>query len=203
MNRIFLKYYLSFLIGFFLILYFNIVNNGSPDHVGINILKCLAGAVVGSAVLGTLYYKLDTQWGPSKREKTFIRPPFTELFQNGFKRQGEVVIGQVHNYPVIFFYTWQPVKSMIKLYIAFEMGSSFHVYANEDVLRDIVNRNQPANRFSSEAFVWTDNTIGCTFEYYFKPPTYKKLMAKVDELTGILVREGLTPMSSGKQIRLH
>ena len=190
------KYYLTFLVGFLLLLSLNIFRKDSPNSTWANGLICVAGALFGSIILGTFYYKLDTKWGPAKRKKVLLKSPFTELFQNGFTKHGDMAVGDSSGYTVIIYYTWLARKSTIRLSILFDM--SFTVYPATDLLNDIVNRNQPANRFSSLAHEWTRNSIGCTFEYNFKPPSYEKLRGKTEELTAILFREGLLPLSLEK-----
>ncbi len=173
----------------------------SLNRTLVNGLICLSGALFGSVTIGTIYYKLDTKWGPAKRKKIFLKSPFTELFQNGFARHNDMAVGTINGYTVIIFYTWLARKSTIRLSILFDVG--FSVYPAKDVLKDIINRNQPVNRFSSLAHEWTMNSIGCTFEYNFKPPSYEKMMAKTEELTALLLREGLIPQSLEKAISLQ
>jgi hypothetical protein len=191
------KYYLPLFVGFLLLFSYKTFTTPSPNRIEVNVLISIAGALTISAILGTLYYKLDTKWGPAKRKKILSKSPFSELFQNGFQKMGEVAIGQVNDYTVLIFYTWQAGgRPAIKMDILFDIG--FQVHPDEDVLKVIVNRNQPTNRFSSLAHEWTRNSIGCRFEYYFKPPPWHKLTEKAGELTGILLREGLEPISLEK-----
>jgi hypothetical protein len=191
------RYYLPLFVGSLLFLSVKTFTTPSPNRIAVNVLICIAGALVMSAILGTLYYMLDTKWGPAKRKKILLKSPFTELFKNGFQKMGEVAVGQVNGFTVLVFYTWQAGgRPVIKLDILFDIG--FHVHPENDVLKVIVNRNPPTNRFSSLAHEWTKNSIGCRFEYYIKPPAWQKLTAKAEELTEILLREGLEPMSIEK-----
>jgi hypothetical protein len=89
---------------------------------------------------------MDTKWGPAKRKKLLSKPPFTQLFENGFSRNGEMAVGVVQGYIITIFYTWTAGKSAIHLNALFDTG--FHVHSSEDVLKDIIYRNPPANRFS-------------------------------------------------------
>jgi hypothetical protein len=196
MMAIIRKYYLSFFVGFLLLLLWTLFTRESQNSNQVKGLICLGGALAGSIIVGTLYYLVDTKWGPAKRKKVLLKTPFTELFQNGFSKHNDMLVGTIHGYTVIIHYTWLARKSTIQLAILFDVG--FSVHASEDLLNAIINRNQPANRFSSLAHEWHRNSISCTFEYNFKPPSYEKLMTKMEELTAILLREGLIPLSLDK-----
>jgi len=154
---------------------------------------CLACAVLASIIVGTLYYMNATRWGPAKRKKRLLRSPFTELFQNGFTKQGDMAIGNIQGYTIVIHYIWLSGKSAIRLDALFDVG--FHVYDSEDVLKDIINRNPPANRFSDLAHEWTRHSISCMFEYHFNPPSYEKLKAKAEEFASILLREELVAIT--------
>jgi len=190
------KYYLGSFVGFLLFLLLTLFTRDSQNSNQVKGLICLGGALTGSIIVGTLYYLVDTKWGPAKRKKVLLKSPFTELFQNGFSKHNDMLVGTIHGYAVIVHYTWLAGKSTIQLVILFDVG--FSVYATEDLLHSIIHRNQPANRFSNLAHEWHRNSISCTFEYHFRPPAYEKLMAKIEELIAILLREGLIPLSLDK-----
>jgi len=187
------KYYLSFFVGFLLFLLFTLYTNDSQKSKQAKGLICLFGALGGSIFFGTIYYMVDTKWSPAKRKKMLLKPPFTELIENGFSKHNDMLVGTHKGYTVVIHYTWYPRKSTIRLIVLFDVG--FSVHATGDLLNSIFHRNQPVNRFSSLAHEWYRNAISCTFEYYFKPPSYEKLIAKMEDFTAILLREGLIPQS--------
>ena len=187
------RYYLNLFIGFILLFLVIPSSTDTPGPSSKNIPMRIGWALLLTIVCGTLYYLQNTKWGPARRKKILLKSPFTELFQNGFIQNGDAAIGNVNGYTVLIFYTWISRKSAIKMEILF--GIDFHVYNHDEVLRDIIHRNPPRNRFSDTAEEWTRNSVYCRFEYYFRPPSYKKLKAKAEELTAILLRENLVPLS--------
>lgn len=195
------RYYIGPLVAFILIFFIGLPTRASTQAPWLIVAIKSGGALFLAAVVGTLHYLQDTKWGPSKRRKMMLKSPFAELFQNGFARYGDVAIGKVQEYTTLVSYTWSAGRSVIKMDILFDIG--FQVFNTDEALQVIINRNPPANRFSSLAHEWTRNSIGCKFEYAFKAPSYERLRAKAEELTGILRREELIPMSIDKALQIE
>lgn len=194
------KYYLALFVGFFFLFFIRVLITKSPNSFWVNLLVCLGGALIISLSVGTLSYFLDTKWGPAKRKKMMSKSPFADLFLNGFIQQDDMAIGKLHDYTVIVNYIWPGGTSCIKLDVLFDI--EIHGSMTTDLIKEVSKRNKP-NRFTGIPFEWTKNSIGCTFQYNFKPPTYEKLIRKADEIIQILKKENLHPMTYEKALLLQ
>jgi hypothetical protein len=196
------KYYLPPFIGALFIFLPMIFIKKSPNSFLENVLICLGGAIITATLLGVLSFFIDTRWEPAKRKKRMLKSPFKELFQNGFVREDDLAIGNVREYTVIVQYFWSGGKYEIKLDILFDMGLYKMLTSASNAIKEIEKRNKP-NRFTAIPYQWTMNSVGCIFEYSFRPPSYEKLIKKANELIDVLKNERLSPMSYDKAITLN
>ena len=200
--KIIRKYYLGFFVTFSLIFFLSIFVKNSPNSFGLNVLIGLAGAFVISVVCGTLYYLQDTRWGPARKRRAFLKPPFTQLQASGFTRQDEVAVGLIDGYTVIVNFIWPGGKEALRLDLLFDIGLPPDANVDE-MLKDISKRNKSNNRWTGLPYIWTRNSVGCMFEYTFKPPPADKLLSKARELADVLKKERLRPMSYADALRLQ
>ena len=195
------NYYLFLFILFFVLFSISAFTTDSPNSVTVNLLIAFAGALVISLSCGTLYYFRDTKWEPRRREKMLIRSPFPQLLQDGFTRKGNLFHGKINGYSTVVQYSRLDGKKAIKLDVLFDprvVGQSM----TREMLIDISNRNKPRNKFTDPPYAWTKNSIGQTFEYNLKPPTYDMIIKQAELFTQILTLERHKPINFEEAERL-
>lgn len=179
------KYYLLTFIGFFVATGIRTFTTESTHSFIKNALITVVTALVISLIAGTLYYFLDTKWGPNKRKKMFGKKPFTELFINGFVQKDDVAAGIVGCYTVIVNYAWPNGVSAIAINVLFD--KDFAARYKGDI-GDIKSRNK--------SYTWNEGAVGRLLTYNFIPPTYDKIMETAETLISVLKAEGLSPIDS-------
>ena len=197
MKAIIKQYYFIPFIGFLILFSLQGLGLKSPNTFLENTLIVIGGALLLSLIVGTIYYFLDTKWGPSKRKKKLLKPPFSDLLAAGFQIQEDFILGTIDGYTVIVMFTWPGGKSAIQVDVLFDPRISNHLISMEDV-DQLEKRNKRSNLWANNSFNWTRNSIGHVIEYTFKAPSHQKVLEKSKEMTGILMREGLRPISYEK-----
>jgi hypothetical protein len=179
------KYYLLTFIGFFVATGIKTFTTESTHSFIKNALITVVTAFVVSLIAGTLYYFLDTKWGPNKRIKMFSKKPFTELFMNGFVQKDDVAAGIVDRYMVIVNYSWPNGVSAIGINVLFD--KDFAARYNGDIA-DVKSRNKP--------YLWNEGAVGRLLTYNFSPPSYNKILETAEKMISVLKTEGLPPTNS-------
>lgn len=197
MKSIIKQYYLIPFIGFLVLFSLKGFSLKSPNTFLENALIVTGGALLLSVIVGTIYYFVDTKWGPSKRKKKLLKPPFSDLLAAGFQIKEDFILGSIEGYTVIVMYTWPEGKSAIQVDVLFDPRISDDFISMEDVDR-IEKRNKKPGVWANNNFNWTRNSIGHVMEYTFKAPSHQKILDKSKEMTGILMKEGLVPISYEK-----
>ena len=195
------NYYLFLFILFFVLFSISAFSTDSPNSVTVNLLIAFAGALVISLSCGTLYYFRDTKWEPRRREKMMIRSPFPQLLQEGFTRKNSLFHGRINAYTAVTQYSLDNGKKAIKLDVLFDPRVAGQLMTHE-MLNEISNRNKPLNKFTDPSYTWTKNSIGQTFEYNLKPPTYDMIIKQAELFTRILTLERLKPINFEEAERL-
>src|SRR5262245_6516169 len=108
------QYYFFPFVGFLIMLGLKTINIKSPNSPLENAMILIGGALLLSLIVGTIYYFLDTRWGPAKREKKFSKSPFRELLDLGFKREKDFIVGTVNGFTTIVMYQWPGGRSAIR-----------------------------------------------------------------------------------------
>jgi hypothetical protein len=175
------KYYLLTFFSAFVVTGIKTFTTESTHSFIKNALITVVSAFVISLIAGTLYYFLDTKWGPNKRKKMFGKKPFSELFMNGFVQKDDVAIGVLNRYTVVVSYTWPNGVSTIAVNVLFD--KDFAALYKGDI-DDIRKRNR--------AYTWNEGAVGRLLAYNFIPPTYDKVMETAQTLIGVLQAEGLS-----------
>ena len=176
------KYYLLTFIGFFVATGIKTFTTESTHSFTKNALITVVTAFAVSLIAGTLYYFLDTKWGPNKRKKMFGKKPFSELFMNGFIQKDDVATGVINSYTVVVNYAWPNGVSTIAINVLFD--KDFAARYNGDIA-DLKKRNK--------AYIWNEGAVGRLLTYNFVPPTYDKVMETAEKLISVLKAEGLPP----------
>jgi hypothetical protein len=175
------KYYLLTFIGFFVATGIKTFTTESTHSFLKNALITVVTAFVVSLIAGTLYYFLDTKWGPNKRRKMFGKKPFSDLFMNGFVQKDDVAVGVIDGYTVVVSYTWPNGVSTIAVNVLFDKDVAARYYGD---IRDVRKRNKN--------YIWNEGAVGRPLAYDFTPPRYDKVMETAETLIGVLKTEGLT-----------
>ena len=191
------KYYLFPFICFVITLAAKTIGIKSPNTPQENLLILLIGALSLSAIIGTLYYFLDTKWGPKKRERRFSKSPFKQLLEGGFRREGDFAIGTIRDYTVIVMYVWPGGKSAIKIDVLFDPRLSDNFFSDDDI-RQMEKRNKKSSFWTNQNYSWTLNSVGYLLEYAIRPPSDKKVISKAQEMVDTLIKEKLKPISLKK-----
>lgn len=197
MWKIIKQYYLLTFIGFFIVFSLRAITTKSPNTLLENLLFVLAGSFILSVFVGTIYFYIDTKWGPKKREKRFSKAPFKQLLESGFKRDGDFLSGIIDGYTVTVMFVWPSGKSAIKIEVLFDprsLGSSISF----DEIKQIEKRHKKGGFWLSQENDWTRNSVGLSLEYNFKPPSAETVVAKAQELTDMLIKENIKPISFEK-----
>ena len=197
MKSIIKQYYFFPFILFLILFVLQAFVLKSPNSPLQNALIVVIGALVLSFIVGTIYYFQDTKWGRAKREKKFSKPPFKDLLIIGFKRKGDFIMGSINGYTVIVMYTWHTGKSAIKIDILFDPQFSSRFLTMDEVIQ-LEKRNKKSNLWKANQLNWTRNSIEHLIEYNFSPPDYTEILTKAEEMVGILIKEGLNPISYEK-----
>jgi hypothetical protein len=197
MKKIIRQYYLFTFVGFFVVFSLQSLVVKSPNSFLENLLIAGAGALVLSLTIGTIYYFLDTKWGPAKREKRFSKPPFTELIDAGFQRENDCVIRTIDGYSVMVMYTWHTGKPAIEVTVLFDPRYLDGFFTGDDI-NQFEKRNRDKRWWSARTFSWARNSISHSLEYNFSPPSYRKVIASAEAIIEILIREGLRPIGRDK-----
>jgi hypothetical protein len=172
------KYYLLTFIGFFIATGIKTFTIESTHSLTKNALITVVTAFVVSLIAGTLYYFLDTKWGPNKRKKMFSKKPFSELFMNGFVQKDDVAVGVLNRYTVVVSYSWPNGVSTIAVNVLFD--------------KDFALLYKGDNKRRNRAYIWKEGAVGRLLAYNFVPPTYDKIMETAETLIGVLQTEGLS-----------
>lgn len=194
MKMIIKKYYLVPFIVFLILFSLKALGLKSPNSPLENIFIVIGGVLILSLIVGTIYYFQDTKWGPAKREKKFSKSPFTDLFGIGFKREGDFMMGKINGYTTIVMYTWQMGKPSIVIDILFDPWVSDHFLTMKEVIA-LEKKNKGSNLWKANQLDWTRNSIRHVIEYNFSSPSFQKIIAKAEEMSGVLLKEGLHPIS--------
>ena len=202
MNKIIRRYYLFSFLGFFVLFLITYLPRKSPNNTWINVLICLGGALLISVICGTIYYLQDTKWGPAKRKKRMDKSPFLEFYDYGFTRMEDYARGNIDGYEVLVMYAWWPGgKPAVRIDVLFDMGP-----ATKDSSMSHINhlskRIKSPNGWHDPMYEWNRNSLGVVYSYTFSPPSFKRLMKKINELIEVLKREGLSPMNIGEAIHV-
>lgn len=195
------KYYLFPFLFFLAAFIIRALTTKSPNTPLENTLIVIGGALLISLTIGTLYYFLDTRWGPSQQVKKLSKSPFKDLVQMGFKQEDNFIIGQMNGYTTIVSYTWHTGKHGIRIVVLFNPRFSDRFLTYKELIA-IEKRNKKSNLWKNNSIVVTRNSIEHIIEYSFKAPHYTKVLAKAEELSAILIKENLQPVSPEKNEEL-
>ena len=194
MKKIIWHYYFIPFVGFLLLLALKGLGLKSPNSFLENVVIVVGGALLLSAVVGTIYYFLDTKWGPAKQKRKLLKPPFSDLLASGFRTEENFVVGAVNNYTVVVFYTWPGGKSAIQVDVLFDPRTGTDFRSMGDVI-ELEKRNKKSSVWTDNNLHWTRNSIGHSMAYTFKAPSHQKILSKAEEMIGILNSEKLRPIS--------
>ena len=188
------KYYLFPFVGFIILFAVKTIGVKSPNTPQENFLIILLGALLLSTIIGTIYYFLDTKWGPKKREKRFFKTPFKQLLEGGFRREDDFITGTVNGYTIIVMYVWPGGKSAINIDVLFD-PRFLHGFLSAEDIRQIEKRNKKSSFWTNHNYLWTLNSVGLSLEYTLTPPSAEKVITRAKELVDILIKEGLKPIT--------
>jgi hypothetical protein len=191
MKSIIKQYYFFPFILFLILFVLKTFAIKSPNSRLQNILIVVIGALAGSIIVGTIYYFQDTKWGPAKRKKRLSKSPFKDLIDIGFERKDDFIVGKINDYTTIVMYTWESGKPGIKIDLLFNPRPSTDFLT----ARDIDQFEKRHKNVWKNPLYWTRNSIGQLFEYNFSPPSFKKIIVKAKEMSDILIKEGMRPIS--------
>jgi hypothetical protein len=169
------KYYFFPFVSFIILFCIKAIGIKSPNTLQENVLLVLVGALSLSAFVGTLYYFLDTKWGPKKREKRFTKTPFKQLLEGGFRREEDYILGTVNCYTVIVRYVWPGGSSAVKIDVLFDPRCSSS-FISPDAIKQIEKRNKKSSFWSTDNYLWTLNSVGLLLEYSINPPSAQKVI---------------------------
>lgn len=88
-------------------------------------------------------------------------------------------------------YTWESGKPGIKIDLLFNPRPSTDFLTT----RDMDQFEKRHKNVWKNPLYWTKNSIGQLIEYNFSPPSFKKIIAKAKEMSDILIKEGMRPIS--------
>lgn len=194
MKTLFRKYYLPTFLGGLVTLLLGVIGVKSPNSTLQNVLIILVGALCISLMAGTLYYFQDTRWGPKKREKRFGKPPFTQLLENGFKREGDFVTSIIRQYAVVVMYTWEDAQPAIQMVVFFDSRLVGNSLSTSDI-RQIEKKYKKPGFWHNHRFSWFEDSISRPILYNFSPPKYDAVMAVTHHMIDILIAENFKPIS--------
>lgn len=194
MWKIIKGYYLFPFVGFLILLTIKTIGIKSPNTPLQNLLILMGGALLLAAIVGTIYYFLDTKWGPRKREKRFGKPPFRELLQQGFTRVDHFLAGTAKGYTVVVQFVWPGGKSAIRVDVLFDPRPLGSILSQQD-LKELEKRYRKSSIWNDQRYEWTANSLGLLMPYNFSPPKAQAVLEKAKELVDILTRERLQPIT--------
>ena len=190
MLSIFRKYYLTPLICLsiaFLLEAF-VGENVTPLHYAIIAGQVFAMAL--AAIIGSLYYLMDTRWGPAERRKRFKRSPFKELSELGFIERNNMLVGLAEDFQVLANYNWVGTngKPSIELSILFDPRQNNGFIPQEDI--DYWNRINV-----EKGLIWNRNCISQEWSFNFKMPSFKTIYPFFDKSIKQLKQKRLKPIT--------
>jgi hypothetical protein len=194
MKKSVVGYYLLPFIGFLVIFLLKAFFGHSNRSVFGGIVLAVGVALLGALVSGTIYFFYDTRWGPKKRTRMLSKSPFKELKEQGFRELEEFVWSTINGYTVVVSYAWFTGKSAINIEVLFH-PKPFGQFLTREEIKELSKRNRPGNFFTARELTWQRNSIGDMMEYNFKPPSYEKVLTRASELTEILAKENLRPVT--------
>jgi hypothetical protein len=195
------QYYLFLFLTFLVLFTLQVLMTDSPNTVLENALIVVGGALIISLFCGTIYYLMDTKWGPKKRQKMMAKSPFKEFLAAGFEQKEDHLAGRVRDYTVLISFTWWTGRSAITPNVLFHPKPAGRFHSMEE-LKAIRNRHKKSRGSASVEYLWTRCSLGLPMEYLFRPPTYEKVMGTVHQMIDILMTEGLHPISYEENDRL-
>lgn len=196
MKRIINQYYrFIFLAGFIsFTVYVLTVKTVSTYTVFEKIFIAFMGALMLSALLGTVYYIYDTKWEPKRRAKFLSGSPFKELKEQGFQQEEQDLWGQINGYIVYFSFTWYLGYPSVLIEVFFHPNPNGR-YLSDAELNGLEKRNKNSSLSKNPEYVWSMISLGCFVSYGFKPPSAEKVQSKAKELTEILIKEQMQPIA--------
>ncbi|MFT3701708.1 MAG: hypothetical protein QM802_05035 [Agriterribacter sp.] len=197
MWKIIKEYYLVNFIVFFIVFGLRGIATKSPNTLLENFLIVLIGSLILSALVGTIYFYIDARWGPNKREKRFSKVPFIQLVEKGFKRTGDFLIGTVDGYTVMIMFVWPLGQSAVKIAVLFD-PASLAASTSYDDIEQIEKRHKKTGIWKNQEHEWTRNSVSFSLGYNFNPPSAETVIAKAQEMTDMLIKENIKPVSIEK-----
>ena len=185
MRNIIKKYYLATFIGFFVATGIKSLLDESTNTVGKKLLITFVTAFAISLIAGTLFYFIDTKWGPKKRKRLFNKSPFSDLLMNRFVQQDDAAIGVIGGYTVAVLYTWPNGSSAISISVFFDRDLAERYKGG---IKEIKERNIAATKAGC---TWDEGTINYLIDYSFKLPAYEKIISKAEMMIAFLKADGL------------
>lgn len=150
--------------------------------------------MIGTLIIGTVWYLQDTRWGPAKRKKKLLKPPLLNLFDFGFREMEEMMAGIRDGYTVFVYYTWETGKQGIRIDVLYNPYSLGQLIGFEDL--DLIIKRQSESGFMKKyEMQWTRNAFGTVMEYTFIPPKMEEVIQKIDRVIAMLKDENLKPYS--------
>jgi len=172
MFKILKTYYLVPWIGLSILFLIRALFGKSVKPLSEDIIVGQIFALVLTLFVGTIYFFLDTKWGPKERKKRLKKTPFKELIKIGFEEKENQLIGTYHNYQILAKYQWSGSegKPSIILHTLFnpKKGDEF---IHESKIKDL-NKKYKKHRIK-----WGLGNAFYEWSFNFCPPKFEKIEA--------------------------
>ncbi|MBR9833146.1 hypothetical protein GYB57_13445 [bacterium] len=187
MIKVFKSYYLFPWVGLALLFLLKGLLGNSVQPLIDTIVTGQIFAFILALIVGTIYFYVDTIWGPKERKKRLQKPPFKELQAIGFKKQDNSLIGKFSGYEVLANYNWSGSsgKPSVSLHILFNPNNN---------IMDIETIKQLNKKYKKEKIVWGLDNLTKEWDFNFKPPKYEKVYSFLTSAIQILKNEKLQPI---------
>ncbi len=155
-------------------------------------------AIVLTFFVGTIYFFLDTKWGPKERKKRLQRTPFKELIEIGFEEKENQLIGTYNNYQILAQYQWSGSegKPSIILHTLFNPKKD-NVFIHESKIKDL-NKKYKKHRIK-----WRLGSVFYEWSFNFRPPKFEKIEAFLVDSVKYVKEETFDPITLTETEKLN
>ena len=197
MWKIIKQYYLLTFIVILIGFSIRVVGTKSPNTVLENFLVLLVASFIVSAAVGTIYYFMDTKWGPKKREKRLLKAPFIQLLEKEFNRQGDFLTGTIDGYTANVMFVWLSGNSAIQIEVLFDPRSLPGAISFDEIKQMEKRYRKPGFWLNQEhqEHEWTRSSVAFSLPYNFSPPSAEDVIRKAQDITDMLIKENIKPIS--------
>jgi len=198
MFKILKTYYLYQWIVFSILFLISALFRESVNPLSKDILVSQIIAIILTLFVGTIYYFLDTKWGPNERTKRLKKTPFKELLEIGFEVKENQLIGTFNDYQVLAQYQWSGTngKPSIIIYTLFNPKID-HRFIPEIKIKDL------NKKYKKQRYNWTINSVSYEWSFNFRPPKFEKIEEFLVDSVKYVKEEKLEPMTLSDTDKIH